>query len=86
MKRACFIVLSVAFLLCRIEIVFAQEASTEMVEWPYVGADQAASKYSPLADINTANVDQLEIAWTWEPNELPNQESVSYTHLRAHET
>ena len=50
----------------------AQDAG--MVEWPYVGADQAASKYSPLADINRSNVDQLEIAWTWEPNELPNQE------------
>ena len=74
MKRACFIILSVSFLVCRIEVAFAQGASTEMVEWPYVGADQAASKYSPLADINTANVDQLEIAWTWEPNELPNQE------------
>ena len=45
-----------------------------MVEWAYVGADQAASKYSPLADINRSNVDQLKIAWTWEPNELPNQE------------
>ena len=50
----------------------AQDAG--MVEWPYVGADQAASKYSPLTDINRSNVDQLEVAWTWEPNELPNQE------------
>ena len=50
----------------------AQDAG--MVEWAYVGADQGASKYSPLADINRSNVDQLEIAWTWEPNELPNQE------------
>ena len=23
----------------------------EMVEWPYVGTDQAASKYSPLAEV-----------------------------------
>ena len=50
----------------------AQDAG--MVEWAYVGADQGASKYSPLADIDRSNVDQLEIAWTWEPNELPNQE------------
>ena len=52
----------------------AQEPSDGMVEWPYVGADQGASKYSPLADIDASNVDGLEIAWTWEPNELPNQE------------
>ena len=52
----------------------AQESAGGMVEWPYVGADQAASKYSPLADVDASNVDRLRIAWTWEPNELPNQE------------
>ena len=52
----------------------AQEQAGEMVEWRYVGADQAASKYSPIADINSTNVSQLAIAWTWEPNEFPNQE------------
>ncbi len=57
-----------------IATVVLQAQDAGMVEWPYVGADQAASKYSPLADINRSNVDQLEIAWTWEPNELPNQE------------
>ena len=31
--------------------------------------------WAPLADINLSNVDQLEIAWTWKPDELPNQES-----------
>ena len=57
-----------------IAAVTLQAQDAGMVEWPYVGADQAASKYSPLADINRSNVNQLEIAWTWEPNELPNQE------------
>ena len=52
----------------------AQQRSGEMVEWPFVGAEQSASKYSPIADIDASNVEQLEIAWTWEPNELPNQE------------
>ena len=55
--------------------VAAQQARDgAMVEWPVVGADQAASKYSPLTDINVSNVEDLEIVWTWEPNELPNQE------------
>ena len=40
-----------------------------MIEWPYVGADQAHSKYSFAADITPANVNQLEQAWQWEPNE-----------------
>ena len=52
----------------------AQDPSGSMVEWPYVGGDQGASKYSPLADIDVSNVERLEVAWTWEPNELPNQE------------
>ena len=52
----------------------AQQRTGDVVEWPYVGAEQSASKYSPVADIDASNVEQLEIAWTWEPNELPNQE------------
>ena len=52
----------------------AQERAVEMVEWRYVGADQAASKHSPLADINASNVDRLEIAWEWQPGERPNAE------------
>ena len=43
----------------------------EMVEWPYVGGTQAHTKYSPLADINRSNVDELEIVWSWDPNEQP---------------
>ena len=46
----------------------------EMVEWPYVGAEQSQSKFSPAAQISPANVDQLEIAWEWEPGEVPLQE------------
>ena len=53
MKRACFIFLSVSLVVCLAGSVFAQDTTGEMVEWPYVGADQAASKYSPLTDINT---------------------------------
>jgi len=45
-----------------------------MVEWPYVGGTQAHDKYSPLADINRTNVDELEIVWSWDPNEQPMPE------------
>ena len=54
--------------------VDAQDASGDLVEWPYVGSDQSHTKYSPLDDIDRSNVDQLVVAWTWDPNELPNQE------------
>ena len=44
------------------------------IEWPYVGGDQAHTKYSTADEITAANVDQLEIAWEWEPNEMPMPE------------
>ena len=69
---------TVALVICSVVSVVvtagAQQRTGDMVEWPYVGAEQSASKYSPVADIDVSNVEQLEIAWTWEPNELPNQE------------
>ena len=49
-------------------------AAGQMVEWRQVGADQGASKYSSAGDIDRSHVSELEIAWTWEPNELPNRE------------
>lgn len=37
--------------------------------WPVYGGDQAATRYSPLSDINRGNVQSLEVAWTWRPGE-----------------
>ena len=68
MKRLCTIAMLVG------AVTLGAQEPGEMVEWPYVGADQAHTKYSALDDINLTNVDRLEIAWTWEPNELPLQE------------
>jgi quinoprotein glucose dehydrogenase len=38
-------------------------------QWPHHAADQGASHYSPLEQITTANVNKLQIAWEWKPNE-----------------
>ena len=38
-------------------------------QWTHYAADQAASHYSPLDQINAANVSRLAIAWEWKPNE-----------------
>ena len=45
-----------------------------LIEWPYVGAQQSHTKYSPAAQITRENVDQLQIAWEWKPNEMPMPE------------
>ena len=44
------------------------------IEWPYVGAQQSQTKYSAASQITRDNVDQLQIAWEWEPNEMPMPE------------
>ncbi len=38
-------------------------------EWPVYGGDQAGTKFSPLTDINTANVSKLTVAWEWTTRE-----------------
>ena len=50
-------------------LLAAQSTVSRQVEWPFVGGDQANSKYSQLADINTDNVQRLRIAWQWQHGE-----------------
>ena len=38
-------------------------------QWPQPAGDQGASHYSPLDQITTANVNKLQVAWEWRPNE-----------------
>ncbi len=45
-----------------------------MTEWPFVGSDQAHTKYSSASEITTANVGELGVAWVWEPSEAPYDE------------
>src|SRR5678810_762588 len=65
--------------------------------WTQVGQDPGHSKYSTLDQINTGNVTKLQRAWTFHtgdksgffestPMMVNSVMSVSYTHLRAHET
>ena len=53
-------------------LVGAQERGG-MIEWPHVGSEQAHTKYSTADEITAANVAEMEIAWQWEPNEMPLQ-------------
>ena len=44
------------------------------IEWPYVGAEQAHTKYARAEDLTPTTVSELEIVWHWEPNEMPLEE------------
>ena len=73
MKRFVATAALVASALVTASLASAQEEGA-MIEWPFVGAGQAHTKYSPVEDITAANVGELEIVWQWEPNERPLEE------------
>ena len=51
----------------------AQDAQRP-VDWPAYAGDAGATHFSPLADINRANVNRLAVAWSFKPNEGPLKE------------
>src|SRR5258708_30771340 len=38
-------------------------------DWPFYGADQGGTKFSPLADVDRSNVSRLQPAWEWQTRE-----------------
>ena len=73
MKRFVAIVAVMFAVIVSAALAGAQEPGA-MIEWPYVGAEHAHTKYSTASDITVANVGELEIVWRWEPNEIPLEE------------
>ena len=47
-------------------------------EWRYYGGDAGSSRYSPLQQIDTSNVDRLEITWRWSSESLGQEKVDSY--------
>lgn len=44
---------------------FGQQGAPKSGEWPYWGGDSGSTRYSPLDQINEANVKNLRVAWRW---------------------
>ena len=59
-------------ILCAVLLVFMSAVSgaaspgTENGEWHYLGGDSAHTRYSPAAQIDASNFDDLEEAWVWD--------------------
>ena len=49
-------------------LLFGQ-AIPQTTDWPSYGRDPGAARFSPLAQINTTNVSQLQRAWTYHTGE-----------------
>lgn len=72
-----------AYILYRNELVRVEpesgKAPSGMVEWLYYRGDAGSQGYSPLEQINTSNVGELQIVWRWRsdnfgPGQFPNLE------------
>src|ERR1043165_1998584 len=67
MKRAFWTAVCIAFcFLIGLPFVTRAQRETANGEWRWYGGDAAGTKYSPLDQINAANVNQLQIVWRWE--------------------
>ena len=53
-------------------------AAIAQTEWPNYGHDPAGTQFSPLKQIDTRNVGQLKVAWTYDtrPAAVPASEGV----------
>ncbi|HEX6822359.1 MAG TPA: PQQ-binding-like beta-propeller repeat protein [Candidatus Sulfotelmatobacter sp.] len=51
-----------------VPVCMLSQTGTE-TDWPMYGGDSAKTHYSPLQQINTANVTQLEVAWSYDTAE-----------------
>src|SRR4030095_6398306 len=58
-------------LLCCVVLITATPYAQDdtRLDWPVYAGDEAATHYSPLAEIDRATVRNLIIAWRWRPNE-----------------
>ncbi|MBD2704283.1 pyrroloquinoline quinone-dependent dehydrogenase [Spirosoma sp. BT702] len=75
--------------LSSIRIVFGQSTANGQasgsVEWPAYGNDAGGMRFSPLKQINTTNVKQLTVAWTFRTGELENYKGTGAAEKAAFE-
>jgi quinoprotein glucose dehydrogenase len=46
-------------------VITGAQQPPSATEWRYYGGDASSTKYSPLTQINRANVRDLQVAWRW---------------------
>ena len=64
MNKHAYRALSVLLSLSLAMATFADE-----VDWPYYGADQGGTRYTPADQINRDNFDQLRVVWRYRPRD-----------------
>ena len=59
----------------------ATSSKPSPADWPVYNRDLAGTRYSPLTQINTSNVSQLKLAWSYKPSESGARPSPEVTPL-----
>ena len=62
------VTLAIMFAAALVAVAFSQ-VTPQKGDWPEYGRDPGGSRYSPLTQINTTNVDRLDRAWTYHTGE-----------------
>ncbi len=52
-----------------LSLSLAMAAFADEVDWPYYGADQGGTRYTPADQINRDNFDQLRVIWRYRPRD-----------------
>lgn len=55
-------------------LVLSAQNRQAPIEWPHWGGDPGHGKFSRATDITSANVNQLQLAWTWQTIDRPMPE------------
>ena len=52
-----------------LSLLLSLAAFADEVDWPYYGADQGGTRYTPADQINRDNFDQLRVVWRYRPRD-----------------
>lgn len=72
-RRSQSLICLFAILLCTLPA--SAQRGAQQGEWQAYGGDNASTKYSALDQINSKNVSQVKVAWTWDSPDLPLQKA-----------
>jgi quinoprotein glucose dehydrogenase len=68
------ILLGMLTVISRAQVV--PQGASANVEWRRTGSDGGNTRYSPLDQINAANVKNLQIAWVWHSDNFGSQPEI----------
>ena len=55
-----------AYLLFTMSLLYSQGSRPQNIDWPVYGGGPNGARYSSLTQINQSNVNQLQVAWTYD--------------------